>query len=97
MKLSVKWDYCCAQKKISGLRFTNLNEVLLGLLCKWNLYVFELGDFSFKFLIWYRLSRCIFLKHICWVLNHLMGTIGRKCCGKLNLGQHHEKVEWFLT
>ncbi len=93
MRLSVKWDDCCAQKKIGGLNLINLNEVLLGLLCKWNLYVFELGDFSFKFLIWYRLSRCMFLKHICWVLNHLMGTIGRKCCSKLNLGQHHEKVE----
>ncbi len=62
MRLRVKSDDCCAQKKIGGLSFTNLNEALLCLLRKWNLYVFELGDFSFKFLIWYRLSRCSVFK-----------------------------------
>jgi hypothetical protein len=60
VRLKVKWDYCCAHKKISGLNLTNLNETLLGLLCEWNLYVFELGDFSFKFLICHKLNRCIF-------------------------------------
>ncbi len=96
MRLKAKWDDCCAQKKIGGLNFTNLNETLLGLLCKWNLYVFELGDFSFKLLIWYKLNKYMFLRHKCWVLNPLMGTGGRKCCSELNLGQDHEKWNFFL-
>ncbi len=65
VRLKVKWYDCYAQKKIGGLSFTNLNEALLGFLRKWNLYVFELGDLSFKILKWYRLNRCMFLRHKC--------------------------------